>query len=243
VKALIWNIRQGGGPRRERIARCIHGQAPDIVALVEFVPGNAGSFVESLRKSGLEHRICTERKGSDYAIGIFSRTPIAAARPSEIPILDDSGLWLEVSIPAHNFGLGVVHVPTNSRTRMKAFLSALIQVAARNAGGPFLFAGDFNTGIGPADGPMINFGDVDRFAALQDSGFTDVWRHIHGQRTEHTWSRNGKSYRIDHALASPGLLSRIRECHYLHDERIEGTSDHSALLVEINTANASPTSL
>jgi exonuclease III len=116
---------------------------------------------------------------------------------------------------------------------MKAFLSALVEVAKSKADDPFLFGGDFNTGIGPADGPLKNFGDVDRFTALQTVGFTDVWRHVHRDRIEHTWCRTEKSYRIDHALVSASLLARVRDCRYSHQERIDGVSDHSVLLVEI----------
>jgi hypothetical protein len=86
---------------------------------------------------------------------------------------------------------------------MKAFLSALVQVASLKASDPFLFVGDFNTGIGPADGPLKNFGDVDRFVALQGTGFNDAWRHFTATKLN------------------------------IHDERETRTSDHSASLVEI----------
>jgi exonuclease III len=43
----------------------------------------------------------------------------------------------------------------------------------------------------------------------------------------------GESFRIDHALASPGLLPGIRDCRYSHDERDDGVSDHSSLLVDV----------
>jgi exonuclease III len=144
-------------------------------------------------------------------------------------------LWLEVVVPAHRFSFGVVHAPVGPRIRTKAFLSALVQVAIRSVGDPFLFVGDFNTGIGPADGPMNNYGDVDRFMAIQETGFSDIWRHINADLIEHTYTnlQTGKRYRIDHALASLRLLPRIRDCRYSHLERDSGASDHSVLLVEI----------
>lgn len=178
-------------------------------------------------------QICTTPNGFNHAMCVFSKTSIST-RICGIPTLDDSGLWLEITVPAHRLSFGVVHLPTKP-PKMKAHLDALIQIGSLRAADPFLFVGDFNTGIGPADGPLKNFGDVDRFAALQGKGFTDAWRHFHADRTEYTytWPRSGKSYRIDHALASPSLLSRIRDCRYSHDERESKTSDHSALLVEI----------
>jgi exonuclease III len=234
VRLLVWNIQQGGGPRRQRITEAIGAHGPDIVALIEFIPTVGGSLAESLRAAGFVHRICTKRNGRDYAVCVLSKTPISS-RHSGIPALDDSGLWLEIAVPAHRFRLGVVHVPTKTQNKMKEFLSALVEVGSRYSNRSFLFAGDFNTGIGPADGPLKNFGDGDRFVALQENGFTDMWRHFHSDLIEftYTWPRSGKSYRIDHALASRRLLPRIRDCRYSHLERDSRASDHSALLVEI----------
>jgi exonuclease III len=232
VRLLVWNIQQGGGPRRQRIADSIRKHDPDIVALIEFVPTAAEPLLQPLRDAGFEHQICTKRNGFDYALCVLSKTPISTS-PSGIPTLDDSGLWLEISVPAHRFNFGVVHVPTKTRAVMKAYLSALGQIVSQRIKEPFLLVGDFNTGIGPADGPLENFGDVDRFVALQDAGFTDLWRQFHGDRIEHTWCRVGTAYRIDHALASPGILPRIRSCRYSHRERIDGISDHSIVIVEI----------
>jgi exonuclease III len=82
---------------------------------------------------------------------------------------------------------------------------------------------------------MNNYGDVDRFLAIQGAGFIDVWRHFDADLIEHTYinPQTGKCYRIDHAMASPGLLPHIRSCRYSHAERTSGASDHSALLIEI----------
>ena len=146
---------------------------------------------------------------------------------------DDSGQWLQIDVPAWGISLGIVHAPTTPRTRMKQFLDALIQVA-QSPTAPDLFIGDFNTGIGPADGPMRNFGDVDRFTALQSAGFTDVWRHQHGEKIEYTWARAAKAYRIDHALASPQFLPRIKACNYSHGERLDKLSDHSLLTIQFD---------
>ena len=233
MKLLIWNIQQGGGPRRERIAASIIRHNPDIVALIEFVPGTAAPLLNRLREAGFNYQSCTNRRGFDYALCVLSKYPVIS-RPSGLPLLDESGLWLELTVPTHDFSFGVVHAPTSPRTRMKAFLSDLVSVAKSKADHPFLFVGDFNTGIGPADGPLNNFGDVDRFTALQTAGFTDIWRHLHSDRFEQTWCRNGKEYRIDHALVSESLLPRVTGCRYSHEERIDGISDHSVLLVEID---------
>ena len=179
-KLLLWNIQQGGGPRREAIADRIAGYSPDIVTLLEFIPRIACPLLQSLHARGFNHHHSTTRNGQKFAICVFAKTPVAT-RISGIPILDDSGEGLQIDVPARGISLGVVHAPTTPRTRMKQFLDALIQVA-QSPTAPDLFIGDFNTGIGP----MRNFGDVDRFTALQSAGFTDVWRHQHGEKIEYT---------------------------------------------------------
>ena len=231
-KLLLWNIQQGGGPRRQAIADSTASYSPDVVALLEFIPRAACPLLQSFQAQGFQHHHSTHRNGQGYAICVLAKTPFTARR-SGIPFLDDSGQYLQAHLPAYRLNLGIVHAPTTPRTRMKQFLDALILVA-RSPTAPDLFIGDFNTGIGPADGPMRNFGDVDRFTALQTAGFTDVWRHRHGDKIEHTWARAAKAYRIDHALASRQFLDRIDSCHYSHDERLAKLSDHSLLTVEFD---------
>ncbi len=232
MRLLAWNIQQGGGVRRERIGAAILAHNPDLIALIEFVPGSSVSLLELLKRSGFTQSLCTDRQGFCYAVCLLSKSPLLRRR-SGISVLEESGLWLEASVPEHGFRLGVLHAPTSSRLRMREYLSALVSVAEQRSQCPFLFVGDFNTGVPPADGPMKNFGDVDRFTSLQSAGFTDVWRHLHPDCIEHTWCRNGKSYRIDHALASSLLAPRIEQCRYSHEERERGCSDHSVLLVEV----------
>jgi hypothetical protein len=47
MKLLLGDIPQGGG--RQRIAACITPHNPDLVALLEFIPGTAGPLLQSLR--------------------------------------------------------------------------------------------------------------------------------------------------------------------------------------------------
>jgi hypothetical protein len=86
-----------------------------------------------------------------------------------------------------------------------------------DGGDPLLFVGDFNTGIGPADGPINNSGDVDPFMAIQEAGFIDTWRHIHSDLVEHTYTfpRNGKLYRIDRTCVMPKCLGSFSTLEYM----------------------------
>jgi hypothetical protein len=233
MKLLVWNIQQGGGGRRQRIAEAVHLHGADIVALIEFVPGALETLGTAISGMGFGHRLSTKPNGRDHSMCVFSKLPISGHR-SGSQILDGSGLWLELKVPSHGFSFGLVHVPTKTRSIKLEFLEEVIQLAPRIAKEDFLMAGDFNTGVHVDDGPLKTLGGVEQFLAIKGKGFTDVWRQFHGTKTEHTYVyRETTSYRIDHAMASEGMMPRIRSCNYSHQERLAGISDHSVLFVEV----------
>lgn len=231
MKLLVWNIEQGGGPRQERIATSIAAHDADLVALIEFVPSTASPLLARLRGAGLQHHVCSERNGQDYAICVLANTPVKT-RLSGSSLLNGCGLWLEVCVPARGFSAGIVHVPTKGNQK-RPYCDALVEVAEKRCRDAFVFAGDFNTGRHPEDGDLRSLGCVDRFKSMQKAGFRDAWRHFHGDRKESTFAVKGKEYRIDHALVSAGLIRRLTACRYSHEERSAGESDHSVLLFEI----------
>lgn len=238
VRILAWNIQQGGGTRKLLILDRVKAHDPDVLVFLEFVEKTAGPFLESLRTLGWAHNLSTKPNGRDHHICVLcvlSKVPISPAL-SGIPTLDDSGLWLEVHLSSHDLTLGVVHVPTTSSKSKRSYFDSLASVARQRKDSPIVFVGDFNTGRHPIDGDLQPLGCVDRFVAIQESGFTDAWRHLNGSQPEFTYYRDGKGYRIDHALASESALSRLAGCWYSHVEREEGVSDHSILLVEFRAS-------
>lgn len=74
-------------------------------------------------------------------------------------------------------------------------------------------------------------------------GLTDLYRHHHPDRVEHSWARRPElGYRYDHAHATPNLAETLQTCGYVHDTRSlqpDGTrlTDHSGLTVAL-TLNA-----
>jgi exonuclease III len=69
---------------------------------------------------------------------------------------------------------------------------------------------------------------------VEATGFVDVWRLFNPKATEFTWfSQQRRGFRVDHAFASPSLISRIKDARYSHAEREDGLSDHSIQLVDI----------
>ncbi len=231
MRILVWNIRQGGGTRRQRISEAIARHSPDVAALIEFVHGGTPLLTDALRDAGLGNVIASARKGRDYTICIASKHRMEQ-QLADNPMLTESGLWLEVTLPDFEFGIAVIHAPTSPDRKMREFMRAVAEHSALRASEPFLLAGDFNTGEGPIDGP-IGKTFSGRYRALRDAGMKDVWREFHPDAAEYTWGRNERFYRIDHAMASLALMPAISMCRYSHAERLSGLSDHSLMIVDL----------
>jgi endonuclease/exonuclease/phosphatase family metal-dependent hydrolase len=116
---------------------------------------------------------------------------------------------------------------------------------------PQLVAGDFNTpSREKPDGTTWSFARDSRgrlrldrgpsweeaelavLRGLEQHGFRDVFRALHGyERKEISWSAGRSSYRLDHVIASAGW--ELVACDYLHAPREAGLSDHSPMWAEL----------
>jgi exonuclease III len=245
VKLLAWNIQHGGGARLARIVEEISAYDPDVVAVTEFRAGPGVALCAALKERGLLHVETTNPAGSENGIAVFSRTPMRRTRPCPAP----SGSlvrWLDIDLPDYGFEVGILHVmaagssknhPTNvAKVR---FWDAVLRAAESRLGEPFLFVGDWNTGVHGLDETGRTFVCAEHFGRLSTMGWTDMWRQHNPGINEYTWfsklkgGARGNGFRVDHAFATPSLMPRIRYCRYSHVEREVGISDHSVVIVEI----------
>ena len=119
--------------------------------------------------------------------------------------------------------------------RKAGFWDALLGSAESLLDRPSLIIGDLNTGRPRCDEKGKIFVWADRFERLEKIGWIDAWRHCNPGPTEFSGHSNaGNGFRIDHAFVSPALLPRVRAYQYSYRERIDGISDHSILLIEID---------
>jgi exodeoxyribonuclease-3 len=78
---------------------------------------------------------------------------------------------------------------------------------------------------------------------LEPYGFRDAFRGLHGfDSKEPTWEwpQWGGGYRLDHLVVSEAV--EVGACHYAHDWRREGLSDHSALIAQLSYDDTPATS-
>lgn len=108
---------------------------------------------------------------------------------------------------------------------------------ARQPAHPVVFLGDLNI-LEPGHRPHYPFFaafEYDFYRALTTQhDLTDTFRHLHPGTAEYSWvGRTGDGYRYDHAFCTTALTEVIVSCGYLHEPRISGLSDHSALTMTL----------
>src|SRR6266403_2166286 len=206
LRLLAWNIRQGGGASGERLRA-------------------------ALAAIGYAHvTAATPPAGGDGVL--------IAARQA----FDDGGpLTDTVSEPyrivrAYFGALRIYGVYMPNLLKKVPYWQALIAaLAAEPLQAEALTIGDFNTCRAYIDEP----GAIDSCAHFMDGvaeiGFCDLWRRRYPDGREFSWySTRGNGFRIDHAFLSPTLAARAGAVRYSHDDRCNGLSDHSALLLDFD---------
>lgn len=233
MRVLSWNIRHGGGRRLSQIAESIRKYDPDIVVLIEFRRSATAPLVQELRACGWPHVIDSSPEGNANGVALLSRHRTVQRSMGEA----ESGRALAVDVTAHRVNVVAVYIPVfdpRRPDRKANYWDTLLQGLAAEIEGPALLIGDFNTGHHLRDEAGRTFRCADRFARLEQTGWTDLWRR-HNEVAEFSWysSPGRRGFRLDHAFASPSLVPHVTGCRYEHAEREAAVSDHSLLLVDI----------
>ena len=234
MKILSWNIRHGGGSRVTRIQTVIAAHQPDILVLSEFRNNLAGANLRHwLSEFGHQFQAAgNARASTDNAVLVSSLFPF-----EEIP-------FPELATNSHRCVgarferltlLGLYFPVMEAKRPVFAFLKSLPRKYLQKES---LIVGDLNTGCRYWDEGRMDLSLVEEFGALIGCGWTDVWRMRNPMLREWSWVEPwGRhiGYRLDHALVSPPLLSRVQSVHYSHAERETGVSDHSSIVLTLQT--------
>lgn len=234
MRLLAWNIRQGGGKRLPAIIAALLRHDADVLVLSEYRGGD----------SALRLRAALAAAGYPY---MTASTPPSAAGngvliAARLPF-DDGGLLSE-ALPepyrlVHVFvgPLRICGVYMPNLLKKVPYWQALIACfAAESLQAQTVAIGDFNTCRAYLD----EAGAIDTCAHFMDEvaavGFSDLWRERHPEGREFSWySTRGNGFRIDHAFLSPALLGCASDVRYSHHEREAGISDHSALILDLDS--------
>jgi len=234
--------------------------APDAVCLQEITDKAAPLWEHGLRSIGLTHVAHPEPWPRDelrkrrLAVLTAAREPFAAAAIEAVP-------WPERALSAtfaDGFELVNVHSPISPSPNLAKVRTheALHAYLAADGDRPRALCGDLNTPRKEhADGSVWTFAH-DRYGRLREErgerwdaaeralirgleplGYRDAFRALHGFAAKEPtweWPRWGGGYRLDHLIVSEAV--EVGACHYAHDWRREGLSDHSALIAELRPA-------
>ncbi|MBF0186081.1 MAG: endonuclease/exonuclease/phosphatase family protein [Magnetococcales bacterium] len=229
-RLLAWNIRHGGGRRAKDILSRIVRHRPDILVLSEFRNDRTGQeLCMGLQALGFIYTHTLEAPEKANSVLIASREYVELARPL------NSGLEKpHMLLDAELLGISLVGVYMPNNNAKTPYWEAVLAAAKDRADKPCLFVGDFNTGkhyIDELGATLVSAPFMDSMEAV---GFADLWRGRNPDGKEFTWISNaGNGFRLDHAFASPSLAERVVDVFYSHAERLDGVSDHSALIIDI----------
>ena len=246
---LAVNIRSGGtrSTADALLTRCLSHRA-DAVVFSEFRDTSNGAYLRrKLAEDGYAHQAATEGHRGNGVLVASTREFSAIRNP--FGLADDE--YPNAVIEARFERLRVLGVYLPGQDRKRPHLRCLIAMAARynEANIDAICIGDFNSGRNATD-IEINLGrktlkdefsTADLYAELERY-WTEAWLYKHPDTRDFSWypfrkapaeqRRNG--WRIDKAFVSASLLPRLRDAQYDHGFRLEGLTDHSGLIVDLD---------
>ncbi len=253
LRIVAWNIRAGGGRRREGIQAQLRAWDPDLIALSEFRGTDASrALAEALEHAGWPHQRTTAARRTpearENALLVASRWPLRRHSVRRMPANPRRWLLTRVDAPENRGGpltLGTMHAPNEVTGHKWALLDALLDTVRHWRGGPALVVGDTNTGRAHFDEESPVFGDRhDEWMHAMHRRWPDAHRlHAGDEARAYTWysPNGGNGFRLDEAFLHPSLAARLLAIHHAWgadpgadapSQRREALSDHAALILD-----------
>jgi exonuclease III len=250
LRILALNLRAGGNAATiPQIMRRVSHLDAEVVVFSEYRDTAAGFLVRSeLRRIGLGYQAFTPAARGNGVL-IAGAAPLAS-------LTNPFGLSENEypnAVLLTRFGhLQMYGVYLPGQDRKRPHLRCLIAAARRHnqAGDAVICIGDLNSGRNEMDNEINvrsgrmrdEFSTADLYHEL-DQQWTEAWAYLHQGQYEFSWypfrrdPRHRSSHagwRIDKAFLSPKLLPALKAAEYDHVFRLEGLSDHSALVIDLN---------
>lgn len=231
MRLLTVNIQHGGGTRVDRIAAFLGSLAPDVAVLTEYREGESGKALRAkLSAQGYLWQAASSLEPKQNGVCVVSKQPFTVAIPETYETTD-----LHHLLGARFCRFNVVGVYFPQGEAKRPVFNRLTHAYLPWLGPVGVVVGDFNTGLPFEDEAENTFACSDSFASLLSAGLVDSWRKRHPNAREFSWysqARNG--FRVDHALCTPQLDGRISAIEYLHQCREDRTTDHSAMVIQVD---------
>lgn len=247
MRIVSWNIRAGGGKRASGILAQLLEWQPDIIGLAEFRGTSASQWLSGeLGAAGYCSQLTSvnTKLPAKNALLVASKKPLQAMVAPKMP--KSRSRWILARIATQPaVVLGMMHIPNHTTPALKyPFMNALLKMASEWKLGPGLIVGDSNCSHRENDeenplGPRFHR-EHDWIVGMGLRGWTDVFRHLYGDRREFSWySHRNNGFRLDQAFCSPQLVPAITGFRHAwgknpeQPDRREGLSDHAALIIDM----------
>ena len=255
MRLITWNV-AGRVTRQPEQAEAIAAVGADVVALQEVTARTLPMWREALETMGLAQSE-TALEGAPVVEGRRPLGVLTAARgpirrlpsPPDVPWPERLLCCLLDGVEVVNLHSPIAPAPGLAKIRTHEAVAAYL---ASKPDAPRVLCGDLNTPrrehpdgdvmtfaydsaarLRPERGERWDRAERALVHGLRQRGWVDVFRELHGygeREASWTFRQNRGGWRLDHVLA---LGLRPVAAAYAHEWRIEGLSDHSALVVDL----------
>jgi exodeoxyribonuclease III len=236
---LTLNIGSPSARRAERQLEWLAERPEDVLVLSETSATTGSRLVaERLSGAGWDVRF-PALDDSERGVLVASRVRVDArpgdlveylpARTEVLPLAQGVLEIVGVYVPSRDESL----VKTERKQRFAAELLAALRRRARR---PAVLVGDLNV-VEPDHWPRYGFfhdWEYGLYTGLADAGWVDAYRLLRSGSIEHSWvGPYDDGFRFDHVFVTQALREAVCSCSMLHETRLEGLTDHSALTVSL----------
>ncbi|MBN1461442.1 MAG: endonuclease/exonuclease/phosphatase family protein [Armatimonadetes bacterium] len=232
---IAWNIQWGGKSRLDAIESELVARSPDVIVLGEYVRGATEPLIERLSIRGWVHHSIPDPPERRGGASIVSRLPLEVRSAPQG--MGEVYRYAAVGIPSANLELRGVYAPLQGDPYQE-FWETLLKSLAAESDEPVLLLGDLNACTPRIDTPALSLFSARYFKRLPDVGYKDLWRAMNDADADIcTWQGQTHPYRLDHAFGTATLAERVRSCIYDHSVRLAGHSDHSMLVLSVDSGD------
>ncbi|OBF66241.1 hypothetical protein A9X06_06905 [Mycobacterium sp. 852002-51759_SCH5129042] len=253
VRVLTWNVQHANAIRARKQVSWLSRVDADVVVLTEVSAGASGDVTARWLREEAGYVVHLPESGADRYRVLVAAKGIIDPVETATAVMPHRFVTVRVKPPTGTlFTVAGIYVPSRGakherNVAKRAFQDAVTGILPTLADqslpvGPCVITGDLNV-VEPGHVPHYRvYGgwEYDFYRSFAANGFTDAYRLLHGEQIEHSWFgrpsadglRNG--YRFDHAFISSEHRHLVRECAYQHRPRVNGLSDHSAMILTLH---------
>jgi len=244
ISSICWNIGNPSVDRAIMQAKWLNSQHFDLLFLTECKKSEGCLYIEKYFQNFEYYVTFPKPENNEYGVMIISKFKPEISNFSKfMTSLNERIVSVKIPLGSENkLELILTYVPSRNATdekivRKKQFLKNLLLCFEKDpASHHRIFCGDFNI-LEPNHDPHYPFfeeWEYDFYSKLSNNNLKDVFRHFNPDAKEYSWvGRTNDGYRYDHFFTSADLLSKIIECKYFHEPRLNRLSDHSAIICKM----------